>query len=85
MEITKPAGRISVKPIPVSDPEVFVFWIVKLNEVDPPTGMLAAPNEEISAGAITLFGFVTVTTAVACAVAPFVSVTVSVTVVLPCG
>jgi hypothetical protein len=43
VEITKPAGSVSLKPTPVSV-VVFGFVMVKLSEVDPFSGMLAAPN-----------------------------------------
>src|SRR5262249_9742324 len=78
---TRPAGNASVNATPVRA-IVLLFWIVKLNEVEPFSGMLALPNALVMTGAT---GFVTVTTALACAVAPFVSVTVRSTVVSPCG
>jgi hypothetical protein len=40
----RPAGRVSVKPTPVSAVVVLLFWMVKLSEVEPFSGMLAAPN-----------------------------------------
>ena len=41
---TRPAGRLSVKAIPVKARLVLGFWIVKVSEVVPFNGMLAAPN-----------------------------------------
>ena len=41
---TKPAGRLSVKAIPVRARLVLGFWIVKVSDVVPFNGMLAAPN-----------------------------------------
>jgi hypothetical protein len=44
VEITKPAGSVSLKPTPVSAVVVFGLVIVKVSEVEPFSGMLAAPN-----------------------------------------
>ncbi len=52
VEITSPAGSVSVKPTPV-DAVVFGFWMVKLKLVEPFSGMLAAPNALIMTGAPT--------------------------------
>jgi hypothetical protein len=41
---TRPAGKLSVKAIPVSARFVLGFWIVKVSDVVPFSGMLAAPN-----------------------------------------
>src|SRR6185437_10955522 len=41
---TNPAGRLSVKPIPVSARLVLRFWMVNVSEVVPFNGMLAAPK-----------------------------------------
>src|SRR5437773_260375 len=43
VETTRPAGSVSVKPTPVNV-EALGLVIVKLSEVEPPSGMLAAPN-----------------------------------------
>jgi len=50
VEITRPAGSVSVKPTPVSDVVVLLFWMVKLKLVEPFSGMLAAPNALIMTG-----------------------------------
>ena len=44
VEITSPAGNVSLKPTPVSAVVVLLFWMVKLRLVEPFSGMLAAPN-----------------------------------------
>ena len=44
VETTRPAGSVSVNPTPVSAVVVLGLVIVKLREVDPFSGMLAAPN-----------------------------------------
>ena len=44
VEITRPAGSVSLKPTPVSVVVVLLFWMVKLKLVEPFSGMLAAPN-----------------------------------------
>jgi hypothetical protein len=41
---TNPAGRLSVKAIPVSARLVLGFWMVKVSEVTPFKGMVSAPN-----------------------------------------
>jgi len=41
---TRPAGRLSVKAIPVRARLVFGFWMVNVSEVVPFNGMLAAPK-----------------------------------------
>lgn len=50
VDITRPAGSVSLKPMPDSDVVVLLFWIVKLSEVLPFSGMLAAPNALVSTG-----------------------------------
>lgn len=76
---TNPAGRVSVNATPVSCTVLAVaFAMVKVREVDPFSAMLVAPNAFAIVG-----GATTVTVAVACAVAPLLSTTVSKTVVLP--
>src|SRR5713226_1778642 len=47
---TRPAGRLSVKAIPVSAMVVFGFVMVKVNDVVPFKGMLAAPNALVMVG-----------------------------------
>src|SRR6185369_4921071 len=49
---TRPAGRLSVKAIPVSARLVLGFWIVKVSEVVPFSGMLAAPNTLVIEGGV---------------------------------
>jgi hypothetical protein len=44
VETTKPAGRLSVKATPVNPTVVLGFVMVKLREVEPFSGMLAAPK-----------------------------------------
>ena len=44
VEMIRPAGSVSLKPTPVSATVAFGFVIVKLSEVVPFSGMLAAPN-----------------------------------------
>jgi hypothetical protein len=50
VETTKPAGSVSVKPMPLKDVVALPFWMMKLNEVEPFNGMLAAPNDLIMTG-----------------------------------
>ncbi len=52
VETTRPAGRVSVKATPVSEMVVFGLLMVKLNEVLPPTGMVAAPNDLVIVGGV---------------------------------
>lgn len=49
VDITSPAGRVSVKAIPVRA-IALLFVMVKLSEVDPFSGMLAAPNALVIVG-----------------------------------
>jgi len=52
VETTRPAGRVSLKPTPVNVVVVLLFWMVKLSEVEPFNGTLAAPkNLMITGGA----------------------------------
>ena len=44
VDTTRPAGRVSLKPTPVSTVVVLLFWIVNVRLVEPFSGMLAAPN-----------------------------------------
>src|SRR6478735_751466 len=44
VEITRPAGRVSLNPTPVSATVVLGLVMVKLSEVEPFNGMLVAPN-----------------------------------------
>jgi hypothetical protein len=44
VEITRPAGSVSLKATPVSAVVVFGFVMVKLSEMEPFSGMLAAPK-----------------------------------------
>jgi hypothetical protein len=52
VEMTRPAGSVSVKPTPVNAVGL-LFWMVKLKLVEPFSGMLAAPNALIMTGAPT--------------------------------
>ena len=55
VEITRPAGNVSLKPTPVSAVVVLLFWIVKVRLVEPFSGMLAAPNAlMITGGEVTV-------------------------------
>jgi hypothetical protein len=47
---TNPAGRLSVKAIPVSVTLVFGFWMVNVSEVVPFSGIVAAPNALVIVG-----------------------------------
>jgi hypothetical protein len=47
---TRPAGRLSVKAIPVSVTLVFGFWMVNVSDVVPFSGMVAAPNTLVMVG-----------------------------------
>jgi len=53
VEITRPAGSVSVKPTPVKVVEVFGLLMVKLRLVDPLSGMLAAPKTLLITGGAT--------------------------------
>ena len=44
VEMTNPAGSVSLKATPLSAVVVLLFWMVKVSEVEPFSGMLAAPN-----------------------------------------
>ena len=44
VETTKPAGSVSLKPTPVRGVPVLLFWMVNESDVEPFSGMLAAPN-----------------------------------------
>ena len=55
VEITRPAGRVSLKPTPVRPVVVLLFWMVKVRLVEPFSGMLAAPNAlMITGGEVTV-------------------------------
>jgi hypothetical protein len=55
VEITRPAGNVSLKPTPVSAVVVLLFWMVKVRLVEPFSGMLAAPNAlMITGGEVTV-------------------------------
>ena len=49
---TNPAGRLSVKAIPVSARVVLGFWMVNVNDVVPFNGMLAAPKALVMVGGV---------------------------------
>ena len=51
VEITRPAGSVSLKPIPFSVVVVLLFWMVKVSEVEPFSGIEAAPNALMIPGA----------------------------------
>src|SRR5258708_161175 len=48
-----PAGRVSLKPMPVSEVVVLLFWMVKVSEVEPFSEMLAAPKALMMTGGAT--------------------------------
>jgi hypothetical protein len=50
---TKPEGKVSVKPTPVSDVPVLGFDTVKVNVVLPPSGTVAAPKDFVIVGTAT--------------------------------
>src|SRR5689334_1461971 len=50
VETTRPAGSVSLKPTPVSAVVVLLFWMVKVSEVEPFSGIDAAPNALIMTG-----------------------------------
>jgi len=50
VETTRPAGSVSLKPTPVSAVAVLLFWMVKVSEVEPFSGIEAAPNALIMTG-----------------------------------
>jgi hypothetical protein len=50
VEITRPAGRVSLKATPVIAVVVLLFWMVKLKLVEPFNGMLAAPKALMMTG-----------------------------------
>src|SRR6266700_2434964 len=53
VETTRPAGKVSLKPTPVSAVPVLLFWIVKVRLVEPFNGMLAAPKALMITGGAT--------------------------------
>jgi hypothetical protein len=55
VEITRPAGSVSLKPTPVRSVVPLLLVTVKVSEVEPFSGMLAAPNAlPIAGGATTV-------------------------------
>jgi hypothetical protein len=73
VEITRPAGSVSLKPMPVSVVVAFGLLIVKLSEVDPFNGIEPAPNALLNTG-----GAATVNVALEVfPVPPFVELTVT--------
>jgi len=57
VETTRPAGRLSVNAMPVSEVVVFGLLMVKLSEVLPFTGMEAAPNDLVIVGGVATLRF----------------------------
>jgi hypothetical protein len=53
VEMTKPAGKVSLNPTPVSVVVVLGLLMVKLSEVVPFSGMVAAPNALLMVGGAT--------------------------------
>src|SRR5450830_1388923 len=64
VEITRPAGNVSVKATPVNAVDRLGLLIVKLSEVDPFSGMLAAPKDFTIVGGTTAPPTVTLAEAV---------------------
>jgi len=54
VEITKPAGRLSLNAMPVNAVAEFALLTVKFSEVEPFSGTLAAPNALIRMGGATI-------------------------------
>lgn len=52
VETTRPEGKVSLNPIPVSVVVVFGLLTVKLKEVDPFRGMSAAPKALLRVGGV---------------------------------
>jgi len=50
VEMTRPAGRVSLKETPLRAVVRFGLLMVKLRDVEPFSGMLAAPNALVMAG-----------------------------------
>ena len=50
VEITRPAGSVSLKPRRSAAAVVLLFWMVKVKLVEPFSGMLAAPNALVMTG-----------------------------------
>jgi hypothetical protein len=50
---TRPVGRASVKATPVRAVVALLFWTVKVNEVEPPSGIDAAPKALMITGGAT--------------------------------
>jgi hypothetical protein len=53
VETTKPAGSVSVKATPESATVVLLFWMVNVSEVEPFSGIEAAPNALMITGGAT--------------------------------
>jgi hypothetical protein len=53
VETTSPAGKVSLKPTPVSEIVLFGLLMVKLSEVDPFSGIDAAPKTLVIVGGAT--------------------------------
>src|ERR1035437_898519 len=64
VETTRPAGNVSVKATPVNAGEALGLLIVKLSEVDPFSGILAAPKDFTIVGGTTAPPTVTLAEAV---------------------
>ena len=54
VEITNPAGNVSLNPMPLADVAEFALFTVKLSEVAPFNGTLAAPKALIRMGGATM-------------------------------
>jgi hypothetical protein len=82
VDITKPDGSVSLKPIPVRVAPAFGLVMVKLKEVVPFRGMLAAPNVLLMVGAVTVAATVMVAVDVL-PVPPSMEVTVTLLFLMP--
>jgi hypothetical protein len=82
VDITRPDGSVSLKPIPVRVAPAFGLVMVKLKEVVPFRGMLAVPNVLLMVGAVTVAATVMVAVDVL-PVPPSVEVTVTLLFLMP--
>ena len=53
VETTRPAGSVSLKAKPDNAAAVLLFWTVKLSDVEPFSGIEAAPNALMITGGAT--------------------------------
>src|SRR4029077_8236117 len=53
VETTRPAGSVSLKATPLNAVVALLFWMLKVSEVEPFSGMLAAPKALLIVGGAT--------------------------------